>query len=114
MPHRLDDKATGGRLAGDDIRVYMETFTENYLKGRISVEYETEVVSIRRPASGELKNNAHWIVLTSRKSEDKREREFDKIILCTGVRFSQLVSLNDCIKGKKTDKRFFEWSIGLQ
>lgn len=70
---------TGGRLTGEVMTKYMESFYEQFLRNRIL--FNTEVLNIKR---GE--NNNGWIIqvedLTKGITSDLR---FAKIVLCTGV-----------------------------
>ncbi|KAF8875649.1 FAD/NAD-P-binding domain-containing protein [Infundibulicybe gibba] len=69
----------GNRLSGYDMCNYMETFAEKYLAGKI--QFNTEVLDIRRSASGK------WAIHIERKPGDchtSEVLEFDRIVLCTG------------------------------
>lgn len=69
---------TGGRLTGEVMSEYMESFAENFLQGRIT--YSTEVMKIRR---GE--NNDGWIIQTKDLTTSTvTETHYSKIVLCTG------------------------------
>lgn len=71
---------TGGRLTGEVMSRYMESFAEKFLSDRIL--YRTEVINIKRPEKG----TTGWVIkvrdLTTNASSDLL---FDKIVLCTGV-----------------------------
>ena len=78
MPLPKDSAKTGGRLSGEDLCNYMETFAETFLKDKI--KFEVEVLNIRRSPSGS------WNV----KIKDKHEGtitvlEYSRIVLCSGV-----------------------------
>ncbi|KAF4580716.1 hypothetical protein EYR38_003002 [Pleurotus pulmonarius] len=69
---------TSGRPTGEDMRSYMSTFADQFLKDRI--RYDTEVLNIKRNNSSD-----GWLV----EIEDKRSRtrqvlRYAKIVLCTG------------------------------
>jgi lysine/ornithine N-monooxygenase len=69
---------TGGRLTGEVMSEYMESFAALFLRNRIT--YSTEVLEIRRG------NNDGWVI----KSRDLttntiQEYHYSKIVLCTGV-----------------------------
>ena len=84
MPMRAPDNSvkTGGRLSGEDVRQYMEDFTERFLKGKI--RFETEVLNIRRGDHGR-----GWKVLVRDGVAGGIETVsyYSRIILCTGVSF---------------------------
>jgi len=84
MPMRApgDSIETGGRLSGDDVRQYMEDFTERFLKGEI--RFETEVLNIRRGDHGR-----GWEVRVRDRRTGGAEKVsyYSRIILCTGVSF---------------------------
>jgi cation diffusion facilitator CzcD-associated flavoprotein CzcO len=81
MPMRAPDNSvkTGGRLSGEDVRQYMEDFTERFLKGKI--RFETEVLNIRRGDHGR-----GWKVLVRDGVAGGIETVsyYSRIILCTG------------------------------
>ena len=88
MPPPTQGKQSGGRLSGEDVRLYMESFAERFLKGRI--HYDTDVTNIRRKTlvSGDV-STKHWTVsIRDRKTGEESRRTYDKIVLCTGVRAS--------------------------
>lgn len=71
--------STGGRLTGDVMSNYMESFATKFLKGRFI--YKTEVLSIKR---GE--NNSGWMVKVKDSTTDViSDYHFSKVVLCTGV-----------------------------
>ncbi|KAF5386925.1 hypothetical protein D9615_001925 [Tricholomella constricta] len=77
MPPPSKAEESGGRLTGDDLCAYMETFANMFLDGKI--RFETEVLGIRRSPSGS------WFVTTEdRRSADQQVLEFSRIVLCTG------------------------------
>ncbi|OCH90140.1 FAD/NAD(P)-binding domain-containing protein [Obba rivulosa] len=81
MPPPSNAEVTGGRLSGEDMRQYMESFAEHFLKGKI--RYETEVLEIRVQSDDQQCRQWHITV------EDARSREqqvliYDKVVLCTG------------------------------
>ena len=81
MPAPDDSIKTGGRLSGDDVRQYLEDFSERFLKGKIS--FETEVLNIRRRDHGK-----GWkLLVRDRKTGAGGDKAlfFSRIILCTGV-----------------------------
>jgi cation diffusion facilitator CzcD-associated flavoprotein CzcO len=75
-----DSVETGGRLAGEDVRQYMEDFAERFLKGKI--RFETEVLNIRRGDHGR-----GWKVLVRDGGTGGKRKVsyYSRIILCTGV-----------------------------
>lgn len=77
MPPPEDPAKTGGRLFGEDICNYMETFSETFLKDKI--KFEVEVLNVRRSPSGS------WNVDIKDKHEGtKTVLEYSRIVLCTG------------------------------
>ncbi|RDB24143.1 Dimethylaniline monooxygenase [N-oxide-forming] 2 [Hypsizygus marmoreus] len=79
MPLPAHAAETGGRLSGDDMCKYMETFAETYLHGRI--RYGTEVLSVRRsPRAGT------WLVTVQSVGGDggREVLEFARVVVCTG------------------------------
>ena len=72
------EDAAGGRLSGQDMCHYMETFAETFLKDKI--KFEVEVVNIRRSPNGS------WNVDIKDKHEGTiTVLEYSRIVLCTGV-----------------------------
>ncbi|KAG6867950.1 hypothetical protein C0993_009201 [Termitomyces sp. T159_Od127] len=76
MPLPSKSGETGGRLTGDDMCAYMESFAAKFLAGRI--KFRTEILSIQRPSDGiwlvtvkDLLNGAQD-VLTSEKLTNKQ------------------------------------------
>ncbi|KAH9922210.1 FAD/NAD-P-binding domain-containing protein [Fomitopsis serialis] len=79
MPPPANFTVTGGRLSGDDMRMYMETFAAKFLPGKI--RYRTEILSIRPSQDGAYS----WTVTARRLSSGNIESiAYDKIVLCTG------------------------------
>ena len=77
------------RLSGQDLQAYMEKFVELFLPDRI--RYNTEVLNIRSTAHGGVDppqgDNHVWTVMMEDITTKVVEiREYDKLILCTGVR----------------------------
>jgi hypothetical protein len=73
---------TGGRLTGEVMSNYLESFTKKFLSDRIL--YGTEVVNIRRP---EKESKDGWVVtVKTLNTGTSSELYFNKIVLCTGVR----------------------------
>ncbi|OBZ73499.1 hypothetical protein A0H81_06151 [Grifola frondosa] len=69
----------GGRLTGDDMQKYLETFADKFLEGKI--RFEAEVVNIRRDDIGK------WLISISDKKTGAQEVvTYSRIVLCTGVR----------------------------
>lgn len=78
MPPPADAKATGGRLDGDAMQHYMESFADRFLTGRI--RYGVEVQNVSRNPNGK------WIVKVKNLSKLSEEvLVYDKVVLCTGV-----------------------------
>jgi dimethylaniline monooxygenase (N-oxide forming) len=83
MPPPSDDKSTGGRLTGIDVRNYFESFTERFLKGKI--RYNMEILNIRRHDT-DANGGDKWILtINDINSGVDSELLFDKVVLCTGV-----------------------------
>ncbi|KAG6810296.1 hypothetical protein H0H92_012520 [Tricholoma furcatifolium] len=82
MPPPSKAAETGGRLSGEDMCNYMESFAERFLSGKI--RFKTEIISIRR-SPDDL-----WLVtvltVLDRHSENAVPEElvFSRIVLCTG------------------------------
>ncbi|CAL1698410.1 unnamed protein product [Somion occarium] len=77
MPLPANANVTGGRLSGEDMRAYMESFADRFLKDRI--KYDTEALNICR------RNGGGWVVTAKGlNSGTMFELEYDKIVLCTG------------------------------
>jgi dimethylaniline monooxygenase (N-oxide forming) len=73
LPAKAAD--TGGRLSGDDMSTYFESFAETLLPGKI--KFGTEVINISRVGA------KSWAVKTS----DGQEFKYSRIVLCTGVSY---------------------------
>ncbi|KAF8994699.1 hypothetical protein BDQ17DRAFT_1401381 [Cyathus striatus] len=70
---------TGGRLSGEDMCNYMESFADAFLKDKIRLRLRTEVWSIRRGGK------APWIINVENLTTGLHEHlEFDKLVVCTG------------------------------
>lgn len=80
MPPPENSAKTGGRLSGQDVMLYMETFANRFLKARI--KYRTTVESVTRTSKG-------WTAQVTVEGEagvkTKDELHYDKLVLCTGV-----------------------------
>lgn len=98
MPPPEDAGKTGGRLRGEDVRAYMESFADRFLKSNI--HYDTEVVKIRREPVKSSDNQANqnggvdasaegatrWVVDTrDTQTGVQSQRTYDRLVLCTGV-----------------------------
>lgn len=78
MPLPQGSAELGGRLSGNDLRDYMQTFSDKFLKGKI--RFSTEVDKVQRNGTGT------WLVSTTSKLDGTREvLKFARIVLCTGV-----------------------------
>ncbi|KAH9837771.1 FAD/NAD-P-binding domain-containing protein [Rhodofomes roseus] len=77
MPPPADAAATGGRLSGEDMRLYMETFASRFLPGKI--KYRVEVLRIR-PSD----TDAWTVTVRHLGSNSVDDIVYDKIVLCTG------------------------------
>lgn len=77
MPPPVDERETGGRLSGEDMCNYLESFSDKYLQGKF--RFNTEVVNIKREAS-------QWLVkVQHRRTGQEKTLNYSRIILCTGV-----------------------------
>ena len=76
---------TGGRLSGEDVRQYMESFAEKFLKGKI--RFETEVVNIRRGDHGRGWN----VLVQDKRTGTKKVSYYSRVVLCTGVSYVRRV-----------------------
>ena len=79
MPPPADASATGGRLSGEDMTEYMETFAATFLSGRI--RYHTEVLKISRTQA----KDGWFVVVRNLKTQAVERIVYDKLVLCTGV-----------------------------
>ncbi|KIJ54017.1 hypothetical protein M422DRAFT_201119 [Sphaerobolus stellatus SS14] len=78
MPPPSDAAKTGGRLSGEDMCNYMESFSDRFLKGRFRLQ--TEVLNIRRDDASGM-----WVVKVKNLQDNAEETlRYSKIILCTG------------------------------
>lgn len=76
------------------MRAYMELFAETFLKGKI--QYGVEIVNIRRvipqkkpDASTAQVNTARWVVSILSASGERSELEYERLVLCSGVRLTR-------------------------
>ena len=85
MPPPVQDKEFGVRLSGEDMQLYMESFADKFLKGRI--RYNTVVTNIRRASSKDAESHAKPWALSLRDCRTGEESQllYDRIVLCTGV-----------------------------
>jgi len=86
MPPPLNAKATGGRLSGQDLQTYMESFADRFLEGKI--RYNTEVINVRRRSDVQVEDRCWSIAvrcLTTSAACDVELLNYDKVVLCTGV-----------------------------
>ena len=81
MPEPHGSVKTGGRLSGEDVRQYMESFAERLLKSKIRLE--TEVLNTRRGDRGRGWN----VLLHDRRTGTEKVSYYSRVILCTGVSF---------------------------
>ncbi|KAK7676325.1 hypothetical protein QCA50_020708 [Cerrena zonata] len=79
-----NSKATGGRLSGDDMQTYMESFADHFLKGRI--RYQVEALRLRRSNSNSnSKSGSRWVItIRDERDGSTSEVEYDKVVLCSG------------------------------
>ena len=78
MPPPKDSEETGGRLSGEDMTLYVESFAERFLSDRI--RYRTEVLNISRGP------DSRWNVkINDSQSGHLEDLQFDRIVLCTGA-----------------------------
>lgn len=89
MPQPRDWKATGGRLCGEDMQYYMESFEEHFLNGKI--RYHTEVLKIQRAVkkNGKAASSTaplQWLIsVQDKKTGACSELKYDRVVLCSGV-----------------------------
>ncbi|KAF8171963.1 FAD/NAD-P-binding domain-containing protein [Mycena galopus ATCC 62051] len=70
-------KTQGEQLMGQDVRVYMEAFSNKF---RHIIRFDTEVINIRRDET-----TAVWSITVEDKIKSSREvLEFSRVVLCTG------------------------------
>ena len=79
MPPPADARETGGRLSGEDMTEYMETFAGTFLSGKI--RYDTEVLKISRAQA----KDGWSVVIRDLKTQAVETLVYDKLVLCTGV-----------------------------
>ncbi len=80
MPPPADSSKTGGRLQGEDMRDYMQTFSERFLKN--AIRYNTEVLQIERTDD----EFSPWSVTVRNTMTLSQEvLKFSRLVLCTGV-----------------------------
>ncbi len=82
----IDLNAKPGLMTGYDTHVYIKTFTDMFLSGRI--RYGTEILSVRR---GRVR--AWDIRVKDLASRTEETLSYDKIVLCTGVSSKVLIAL---------------------
>lgn len=69
----------GNRLCGEDMRAYMETFADRFLRGKI--RFGTEILDVRRGEDG-----AGWEVeVLDLRTGNKEVLYYSRVVLCTGV-----------------------------
>ena len=88
MPPPRNASSTGGRLSGEDMQHYMESFEEHFLNGRI--RYETEILKIKRvETNGKASStpaSSQWLIsMQDKRTNAISEARYDRVVLCTGV-----------------------------
>ncbi len=79
MDKPADAEKTGGRLNGEVMAKYMESFYQKFLQNRIL--FKTNVLDIKR---GE--NSSGWVIkIADLEKGTALDLRFSKIVLCTGV-----------------------------
>ncbi|KAF9012085.1 FAD/NAD-P-binding domain-containing protein [Hymenopellis radicata] len=79
MPPPADSSKTGGRLQGEDMRDYMQAFSDRFLQN--TIRYNTEVLQIER-TDDEL---SPWSVTVRNTTTSSQEvLRFSRLVLCTG------------------------------
>lgn len=79
MPMPPPSSKNGGQLGGEDMRQYMQKFSDEFLAGKI--KYETNVLNIERTKEPD----PVWNVTVSNVRGGEREiLTFSRIVLCTG------------------------------
>ncbi len=90
MPMPPPSSKNGGQLGGEDMRQYMQKFSDEFLAGKI--KYETNVLNIERTKEPD----PVWNVTVSNVRGGEREiLTFSRIVLCTGASnflYAQLLS----------------------
>jgi dimethylaniline monooxygenase (N-oxide forming) len=81
MKRPANSDVTGGRLTGDDMREYMEGYSDKYLKGKI--RYNTEILKLRREVF--VGENSWAIETRDTQTGALATLRYSKIVLCTGV-----------------------------
>lgn len=80
MPPPSESAATGGRLSGLDLCNYMEKYYETFLKDKVVLRFNTEVLDISRDQHGT------WLVRTEDlETGVTKTITYSRIILATGV-----------------------------
>ncbi|ETW75169.1 hypothetical protein HETIRDRAFT_390740 [Heterobasidion irregulare TC 32-1] len=92
MPDPKDSRKTGGRLTGENVRMYMEAYADTFLSG--CIRFNTEVVRIERGPAG-----SGWVVrvrsaATGAHEAAAEDLHFDRLVLCTGGMSSPFVPPN--------------------
>ena len=92
MPPPQNSEESGGRLTGEDLRLYMESFADRFLKGVI--RYDTIVTNIRREHIDDdcagIPSKPWVVTVRDRNNGHESTLRYDRIVLCTGVRTSLL------------------------
>lgn len=90
MPPPRNASSTGGRLSGEDMQHYMESFEEHFLNGHI--RYDTEVLKIKRvaaEANGKASSTpaaSQWLIsMQDKRTNALSDARYDRVVLCTGV-----------------------------
>lgn len=81
MPPPADATTSGGRLSGEDMTEYMETFATTFLSGKI--RYNADVLKISR--SQECGTDGWSVTVRDLKTQAVQSIVYDKLVLCTGV-----------------------------
>lgn len=80
MPPPINASKTGGRLSGQNVNQYMESFAYRFLNGRI--RYKTDVRKIQKTLNG-------WLIEVTFVGPDgsvtMENILYQKLVLCTGV-----------------------------
>ncbi|EKM52447.1 uncharacterized protein PHACADRAFT_211704 [Phanerochaete carnosa HHB-10118-sp] len=85
MPAPTNSEETGGRLSGDDMRKYMESFAERFLKGRIRYNMDVLRISRHAPSKDGASTTKGWTIdVMDRKTESQFQLDYDKVVLCSG------------------------------
>lgn len=70
---------TGGRLTGEDMRHYMQDFSDKFLKDKI--RFHTEVLMIRRDDI----TSKYFIEVEDKLTGQKETLEYSRVVVCSGV-----------------------------